>query len=417
MKTKAIRMYGANDLRLEEFELPSLGENEILMRVVTDGLCSSTLKAVKLGEGHKRVPSDIGEKPVIIGHEICGEIVKVGNKIAKNWSAGQKVVLQPNLKLENAHAPGYSYQFIGGEATYVIVSDDVISRDCLIPYETDSFFVGSLVESLSCVYRAYKAFYHTDKETLEITSGVKKGGRLAILGGAGPMGMAAVEFAKKCLDVSEIVVVDVSEERIDFAKRRGALTEAETDSCKVTYLYTAAGKSVKEKLVEMSLGGFDDVLVMSHKSELFILAQNICRRDGCINFFADPAQKDAYAQINLYKLHHNGMHIVGTDGSTPSDSRAVMKLIDDNVINPAIFVSHIVGLNECIEATMELEKNTGAKKICYTGIDIPYIAVEELEFWGESDPHYSALAEIVKRNGGLWCVEAEKYLLENAPRV
>jgi threonine dehydrogenase-like Zn-dependent dehydrogenase len=61
MKTKGIRMYGAMDLRLEEFELPEIKEDEILMRVVTDSICASTYKAVKQGTMHKRVPPDIAE--------------------------------------------------------------------------------------------------------------------------------------------------------------------------------------------------------------------------------------------------------------------------------------------------------------------------------------------------------------------
>ena len=68
MKTKAVRMYGAMDLRLEEFELPRLGEKEVLMKVISDSLCTSTYKAVKQGSAHQRVPPDIAEKPVIIGH-------------------------------------------------------------------------------------------------------------------------------------------------------------------------------------------------------------------------------------------------------------------------------------------------------------------------------------------------------------
>ena len=71
MKTTAVRMYGANDLRMEEFDLPEINANEVLMEVVTDSLCASTYKAVKQGTAHKRVPPTIAEKPVIIGHEMC----------------------------------------------------------------------------------------------------------------------------------------------------------------------------------------------------------------------------------------------------------------------------------------------------------------------------------------------------------
>ena len=80
MKTTAIRLYGAMDLRMETFELPEITEDEVLLRVVTDTICTSTYKAVKQGSAHKRVPPDIAEHPVVIGHEICGEIVEVGKK-------------------------------------------------------------------------------------------------------------------------------------------------------------------------------------------------------------------------------------------------------------------------------------------------------------------------------------------------
>ena len=80
MKTKAVRLHGEMDLRLEEFELPEMKENEILARVISDSLCASTYKAAKQGSAHKRVHDDIAEHPAIVGHEFCGEILKVGAK-------------------------------------------------------------------------------------------------------------------------------------------------------------------------------------------------------------------------------------------------------------------------------------------------------------------------------------------------
>ena len=61
MKTKAVRLYGVNDIRLEEFELPAITEDEVLIRVVSDSVCASTYKAIKQGSAHKRVPDDIAE--------------------------------------------------------------------------------------------------------------------------------------------------------------------------------------------------------------------------------------------------------------------------------------------------------------------------------------------------------------------
>nr|HPO03394.1 L-sorbose 1-phosphate reductase [Treponemataceae bacterium] len=70
MKTTAVRLYGKNDLRLEEFPLPEIRDDEILMEVMADSLCMSSWKAVQAGADHKRVPNDIAERPIIVGHEM-----------------------------------------------------------------------------------------------------------------------------------------------------------------------------------------------------------------------------------------------------------------------------------------------------------------------------------------------------------
>ena len=73
MKTKAVRIYGKSDLRLEEFELPEIGNDEILASVVSDCICMSSYKAAIQGADHKRVPNDAAENPTILGHEFSGD--------------------------------------------------------------------------------------------------------------------------------------------------------------------------------------------------------------------------------------------------------------------------------------------------------------------------------------------------------
>ncbi len=417
MKTKAVRLYGANDLRLEEFELPEIGEKEVLLRVVTDSLCASTYKAVKQGTAHKRVPPDIAEKPIIIGHEMCGEIVKVGSAIADKWNEGQKIVIQPALKLESGYDPGYSYQYIGGSSTYCVVPEIVMERGCMIPYEGDSFFKGSLVESVGCVLRGYKGFYHTDYSNYVRTDGAKKGGRIAILGGAGPMGIGAVELATGYAGVSQVVVTDLNQDRLDYAKAKSTPEAAAKKGCKLTYLNTSGLEDPVKTLIEMSDGGFDDVFVMVPVPALFTMAEQICREDGCVNFFAGPPIHDMQGSLNLYRVHYDGIHVVGTAGSIPEDTIDTITLIEQNAINPGAIVSHILGLDPVIDTLMAMEKPSGAKKVCYPGLKIPLIAIDELPELGKTDPLCAELAKIVERNGGLWCAEAEKYLLENAPKV
>ena len=75
MKTKAVRLYGKEDLRLEEFELPAMKDDEILAKVVSDSICMSSYKSSHQGTDHKRVPNAIAEPPTIIGHNFSSEIV------------------------------------------------------------------------------------------------------------------------------------------------------------------------------------------------------------------------------------------------------------------------------------------------------------------------------------------------------
>ena len=87
MKTKAVRIYGKKDLRLDEFELPELKDDEILAHVISDSICMSSHKAALQGADHKRVPDDIHINPTIIGHEFAGVILEVGKKWQHKFKA------------------------------------------------------------------------------------------------------------------------------------------------------------------------------------------------------------------------------------------------------------------------------------------------------------------------------------------
>ena len=417
IETMGVRLYGAMDIRLERFTLPPYGENEILLRVVSDSLCASTYKAVKQGTAHKRVPPDVAENPIIIGHEMCGEVIGVGARLADKWKVGDLAVVKPALKLASGYDPGYSYPTVGGATVYAVVPEIVLERNCLIPYRGDAFFKGSLVESLACDLRGLKGLYHTDYTNYVRTDDEKVGGRLAILGGAGPMGIGLAELAIGRGRVKEIVITDISEERLSWAKGKCTPAHAAERGVTLTYVNTGNVPDEAALLTELSSGGFDDVFVMVPVPALFSLAEKISCEDGCINFFAGPPVHELAGSLNLYRLHYDGIHVVGTAGSIPSDMEEVISYIEEGRINPACLVSHILGLRALPDAILAMATPDGAKKVCYNEIDIPLIAISDLPRLGETDPFYRALAEIVDANGGLWCTEAEKYLLANGPKI
>ena len=161
MRTTAVRMYGKRDLRMETFELPEPKDTEILGEVVSDSLCMSSYKAAEQGADHKRVPADIAENPVMIGHEFSIKLLKVGSAWKHKYEEGRRYVIQPALNYKGTlDAPGYSYRYIGGNATHVIIPNEVMEMDCLLPYNGEAVYFGSLSEPMSCIVGAFRASYH-----------------------------------------------------------------------------------------------------------------------------------------------------------------------------------------------------------------------------------------------------------------
>ena len=416
MKATAVRIYGKNDLRLDTFELPEIKETEILAKVVSDSICMSSYKAAMQGADHKRVPDDVAENPTIIGHEFCGELVKIGSKWADKYKAGDKFVIQPSINYKGSlDAPGYSFRYIGGDATYIVIPEEVMIMNCLLPYESDNYFCGSLTEPLSCVIGAFHASYHTERGSYEHKMGIKKGGRMAILAGVGPMGLAAIDYIIHCpLRPSVLIVTDIDDSRLSRAEQLLTPGEAEKNGIKLTYVNTANIEAPDEYLKELAGGAFDDVFVFAPVASVIETADKMLGADGCLNFFAGPTNPRFSAPFNFYNVHYAATHITGTSGGNTDDMIESIEMIKENKLTPAILVTHIGGLDSVVETTLNLPHIPGGKKLIYTGISLPLTAIADFEEKGKTDPLFAKLAEIVAKTNGLWNAEAEKYLLENA---
>ncbi len=416
MKTKALRLYGKDDLRLEEFELPAIGEDEILAEIVTDSICMSSYKAAKQGGDHKRVPDDVENNPIIIGHEFCGTIREVGAKWKDKFKVGQKFSIQPAINYKGSlAAPGYSYQNVGGCATYVVIPGEVMLCDCLLDYNGDAFFYGSLAEPMSCIVGGYHAMFHTKAGSYEHEMGHREGGNVIIMAGAGPMGMGAIDYAiHGDRKPSLLVVTDIDDVRLERAKALLSPEDAAANGVKLIYVNTNNVDDAKEYLMGLTDGkGYDDVMLMAPVKPVCELADSVLAYDGCVNFFAGPTNHEFSAMVNFYNIHYNATHYIGTSGGNTNDMRESLKLMEEGRLNPAVMVTHVGGIDSARESTLNLPNIKGGKKLIYTHVNMPLTAIDDFAELGKTDPFFAALAEITARNNGLWSAEAEKYLLEN----
>ena len=316
-------------LRLDTFELPEIRDDEILVKVVSDSICMSTYKCAILGTEHKRVHPDVAEHLAIMGHEFAGDIVKVGAKHQDKFKPGMKFTLQPALN-----------------------------------YKGRAYYEASLAEPMSCSIGAFNAAYHTKMGVYHHEMGIKKGGKLAIMAGAGPMGLGALTYAlHRDVCPSMVVVTDVNEDRL--ARAEALFPPAE----------------VKEK-------------------------------DGIDLHFVNT-DKQFSAKMNFYDVHYNSTHVMGTTGGNTADMIESLELTASGRIDPAVMVTHIGGLDAAAETTLNLPKIPGGKKLIYTHLTMPLIALTELRAKGAEDARFTALADIVDAHNGLWCPEAEEYLLAN----
>jgi threonine dehydrogenase-like Zn-dependent dehydrogenase len=419
MKTKAVRLYGKNDLRVEEFDLPPIREDEILARVVTDSLCMSSYKASIQGSAHKRIPDDVAENPVIIGHEFAGVIVEVGARWKQQFRPGDKFAIQPALNYEDGPvgvlgAPGYSYPYLGGDATYVVIPKEVMELGCLLVYNGPGYYPASMAEPFSCVIGAMHANYHIKPGTYVHDMEIVSGGNLALLAGAGPMGLAAINYVihREDRKPSLMVVTDIDQERLDRASGLYSPELARKFGIDLRYINTGGTIDPAGQLMEMTGGkGYNDVFVFAPVGAVVELADQLLTFDGCLNFFAGPADPQFNARLNFYNVHYAFTHLVGTSGGNTDDIRESLEMMETG-LDPSGLITHIGGLNAVPEATLHLPTLPGGKKLIYTHMEMPLTAITDFRKLGEKHPLFRDLADICDRHDGLWSVEAEELLLK-----
>ncbi|NCC64393.1 MAG: L-sorbose 1-phosphate reductase [Spirochaetia bacterium] len=419
MKTKAVRLYGKMDLRLEEFELPEIKEDEILVKVIADSLCMSTYKAAVLGPDHKRVPDDVALNPIIVGHEMVTEIVEIGKRWKDAYVVGERFALQPALNYKGSmDSPGYSYQYCGGDATYMILPFEVMYLECLLPYKGRGLYKAALSEPYSCVIGACRSLYRTDKNSHNHFMGIQEDGRMAIIGGCGPMGLAALDYAISGeFRPRQLIVTDIDNKRLARASKLFA-KKAEERGISLICMNTAEVENPSQVLRNLTDNeGFSDILVMVASAQVLEFSEKLLAFNGCMNFFAGPTDTEFSAKLNYYDVHYAEKHIIGTTGGNAADMAEALDLMEKDLVNPEALITHIGGLDAVAEATMHLPELSGGKKLIYTSISLPLIDIDDLSHKANESSFYAGLATLVDKHGGVWNEEAEQFLLTHGKAI
>lgn len=212
---KAAVFHNVNDLRVEDVEEPKVSSGQVKVKVEWTGICGSDLGAYSHGLPMEAHPISGEKPPLTLGHEFSGTIVEVADDVTDH-QVGERVAIEPLIYCGECYAckRGYYNQcskvgFVGlnrdgGFAKYVVVDEKMVH---ILP-DNVSFEEGALVEPTAVSFYAVRE------------SKLKPGDSVAIFG-AGPIGLLTL-LSVKAAGAAKIIVVDLSEERLEKAKELGA---------------------------------------------------------------------------------------------------------------------------------------------------------------------------------------------------
>lgn len=209
---KAARFYNINEpLRVETIPIPTIKDDEVLVKVRAVGLCGSDV-SIAIGGYIKTTQS-----PITLGHEASGVIVEIGKQV-ENWQSGDRVSIFPGVECQSCHncLKGNENQCTNSQ-TFGVNRDGSLAEYVAVPAsslvnlpENLPFTVGAIItDAVATPYHAIK-----NRAALE------KGESIAIFG-AGGLGIHAIQIAK-FLGAGKIIAVDVREEQLIRAKGAGA---------------------------------------------------------------------------------------------------------------------------------------------------------------------------------------------------
>lgn len=340
---KVAKLYDFGDIRIEEMEIPKIGDDEILVKVKACGICSGDTMQWYV----KR------KAPLVIGHEVAGVVVEVGKNVDK-FKPGDRVFVHhhaPCMECRYCRRGNYvmcdvwknSRIIPGGIAEFIKVPNVNLRNDTLKLPDNVSFEDGALVEPVACSVKAFRK------------ARIKDGDFVVVLG-LGFMGQVNVKLAK--FYGAEIVIgVDKVRYRLDKAIENGA-----------SYVIDFSNEDVKSRVFEITDGyGADVVIVGPGTIEAIRSGFEIVAKGGKLVLFT-PTPDDVIFEIKPHDIYFNEVSIIPSYSAGPNDTIEALDLISKGVIEAKNFITHRFEIDSTLEAYV-LTANAGESLKCMIVFD------------------------------------------------
>jgi L-iditol 2-dehydrogenase len=317
---KVAMYYNNHDVRIEEMPIPSIGDDELLVKVKSSGICGSDVM-----EWYR-----IKKAPRVLGHEIAGDIVKVGKKV-KKYTVGERVFVSHHVPCNSCvfckrdqhtlcHTLHSTNFYPGGFAEYIRIPKINVDIGVFPLPTTMSYDEGVFIEPLACVVRGFRI------------AGMKKGMSVAVIG-SGMSGLLHIKLAK-AYGARRIMATDINAFRLRTARSMGADVAIN------------AKEDVPKKIREGNQGKLADLVVLCTGVPTAVTqALNSVDVGGTILFFA-PTAPDVTIPFPLFDLWNKSVKMVSTYAGSPRDIAEAIKLIASKKIDVTDMISHRLPLTD-----------------------------------------------------------------------
>lgn len=338
---QAVVYRGANDLRLETLPVPSIGPNELLVKVAVCGVCPTDIKKIHYGT----VPP-----PRIFGHETAGTIVRVGGRVRK-FRVGERVALHHHVPCLKCHAcrhrafaqcaqykrTGITAGFEpagGGYAEYVRVMRFVLPGVVKIPRE-NSFLEGAMLEPVNTVLKAVRrlAVLRSD---------------IVLVAGQGPIGLMFTRLL--ALRGVRVLATDLLEARLRLAREFGAKWLLRIKNSQSTRAPATANRSLQSLVERITAGrGLDAAVIAVPSDTVLREAQSLVRGAGQVLLFSHTKRGDT-APLDLASICVDEKDLVGSYSADFRLQKEVARLVFTRQIDTSSLVTHQFPLSETAAA-------------------------------------------------------------------